>query len=49
MASQYGGELYNVTLYSSDGRKAVVQHALLCPELLELAGFDGLPFKDGAK
>ena len=49
MAGQYGGELYNVTLYSSDGRKAVVQHALLCPELLELAGFDGLPFKDGAK
>lgn len=47
-ASQYGGKLITVTLFTADGRKAVIQHALLCPELLELVGFDSLPFMDHA-
>ena len=37
---------YNVTLYTNEGRKLVLQNALLMPELLERVGFDRLPFKD---
>lgn len=46
-ASQYGGTLITVTLVSRDGRKAKIPHALLCPELLELADYDSLRFMDG--
>lgn len=38
--------LYNVVLYTNEGRRLEVQNSLLIPELLERVGFDYLPYRD---